>query len=65
MRNNITNMGDALYIARYTVGLETPSMSHFTFVGDVMPASGGSTHTVDMGDALYIARHSVGLEPAP
>ncbi len=65
VRNNITNMGDALYIARYTVGLETPSMSHFTFVGDVMPAPGGSTHTVDMGDALYIARHSVGLESAP
>jgi hypothetical protein len=65
VRNNIVNMGDALYIARYTVGLETPSMNHFNFVGDVMDASGGSSYTVNMGDALYIARHSVSLEPAP
>jgi hypothetical protein len=66
VRNNVVNMGDALYIARYTVGLESPTnMNLFEFVGDVMDASGGSTYTVNMGDALYIARHSVGLEPAP
>jgi len=63
-RNNIVDMGDALYIARYTVGLETPNMDHFNFVGDLMPAS-DNDYTVNMGDALYIARHSVGLEPAP
>ncbi len=64
VRNNLVNMGDALYIARYTVGLETPNMDLFNFVGDLMPAS-DSDYTVNMGDALYIARHSVGLEPAP
>jgi hypothetical protein len=65
-RNNIVDMGDALYIARYTVGMQTiTDMNKFNFVGDLMPAPGGSAYTVDMGDALYIARHSVGLEPAP
>ncbi len=64
VRNSVVNMGDALYIARYTVGLETPSENLFKFVGDLMPAS-DSDYTVNMGDALYIARHSVGLEPAP
>jgi hypothetical protein len=68
VRNNVVNMGDALYIARYTVGLESPTgtdLDIFKFVGDLMPAIGGSTYKVDMGDALYIARYSVGLEPAP
>jgi len=65
VRNNIVDMGDSLYIARYTVGLQTiPDMNNFKFVGDLMPAS-DSDYTVNMGDALYIARHSVGLEPAP
>jgi len=65
MRNNIVDMGDSLYIARYTVGLQTiTDMNNFKFVGDLMPAS-DSDYTVNMGDALYIARHSVGLEPAP
>ena len=64
VRNNVINMGDALYIARFTVGLETPNMDLFNFVGDLMPAS-DSGYEVNMGDALYIARHSVGLEPAP
>ena len=64
MRNDMVDMGDALYIARYTVGLESPDMDHFNFVGDVQPVS-DSDHTTNMGDALYIARHTVGLEPAP
>ena len=64
MRNNVVDMGDALYIARYTVGLETPDMDYFNFVGDVQPASDGD-HTTNMGDALYIARHTVNLEVAP
>ena len=36
MRNNMLDMGDALYIARYTVGLETPDMDHFNFNRQVM-----------------------------
>ncbi len=65
MRNDMVDMGDALCIARWTVGLE-PSldMDHFKFVGDVQPTSDGD-HTTNMGDALFIARHTVGLEPAP
>ena len=64
VRNNKVDMGDALRIARYTVGLESPDMDHFNFVGDVQPASDGD-HTTNMGDALNIARYTVGLEPAP
>lgn len=64
MRNNKVDMGDAMYIARCTVGLESPVMDHFLFVGDVQPDSDGD-HTTNMGDALYIARYTVGLEPAP
>lgn len=65
VRNNMVDMGDALCIAKWTVGLE-PSldMDHFKFVGDVQPASDGD-HTTNMADALFIARHTVGLEPAP
>jgi hypothetical protein len=64
VRNNVVDMGDALYIARYTVGLETPDMDYFNFVGDVQPACDGD-HITNMGDALYIARHTVNLEIAP
>jgi len=65
VRDNEVNMGDALYIARYSVGLEEPIPDEITFmlVGDVAPAEGD--RIVDMGDALYIARYSVGLEPEP
>ena len=65
VRDNEVNMGDALYIARYSVGLEEPIPDENTFmlVGDVTPAEGDKT--VDMGDALYIARYSVRLEPEP
>ena len=65
VRDNEVNMGDALYIARYTVGLEPPIPDEDTFilVGDVVPAEGDKT--VDMADALYIARYSAGLVPEP
>jgi len=60
VRDNSVDMGDALYIARWTVGLEAaPSV----LVGDVIPDVGDGT--VDMADALYIARYSVGLEVEP
>ena len=60
VRNNRVDMGDALYIARYTVGLE-PAPDEFA--AGVVPAS--SWDGVNMGDALYIARYTVGLENAP
>jgi len=62
--NNKVDMGDAMYIAKYTVGMQSVIQNHFDFVGDVQPASDGD-HTTNMGDALYIARYTVGLEPAP
>ena len=65
-KNNKVDMGDALFIAKCTVGLETPtSMNHFKFVGDTQPAFSNDDHLTNMGDALYIARYTVGLEPAP
>jgi hypothetical protein len=60
VRDNVVDMGDALYIARYTVGLE---LAPDEFVAGVVPAS--SWDGVDMGDALYIARYTVGTEVAP
>lgn len=63
--NNKVDMGDALYIAKYTVGSQDVDPDHFKFVGDTQPADGGDLHTTNMGDALYIARYTVGLEPAP
>ncbi|MBN2489053.1 MAG: DUF3344 domain-containing protein [Methanosarcinaceae archaeon] len=66
-KNNVVDMGDALYIARYTVGIEPEgfNLNRFKFVGDVQPADGYDEHITNMGDALYIARYTVGLEPAP
>ena len=58
--NNRVDIGDAYYIARYTVGL-APEPNEF--VAGVVPAD--SYDGVDMSDALYIARYTVGLEPAP
>jgi hypothetical protein len=60
VRDNVVDMGDALYIARYTVGLE---VAPDEFVAGIVPA--GSWDGVDMADALYIARYTVGLEVAP
>ena len=60
MRDNAVNMGDALCIARYSVGLE-PAPDEF--VAGIVLAD--SFNGVDMGDALFIAKNSVGLEVAP
>jgi hypothetical protein len=67
-RDNVTNMMDMLYIARYTVELE-PEASNppSVFIADVVgdagnPAGDGE---VDMKDALYIARWVALLEVAP
>jgi len=60
VHNNRVDIGDAYYIARYTVGL-APEPNEF--VAGVVPAE--SYDGVDMSDALYIARYTVGLEPAP
>jgi hypothetical protein len=63
-RNNKVDMGDALYIARQTVGLEQPA-DNWVLVGDVVGDGGDSKgdNKVDMKDAFYISRFTVGLEP--
>ena len=63
VRDNVVDMGDALYIARYSIGLETTAPD--PFVGDVVGPGGADDEFdgVDMGDALFIARYTVGLEP--
>lgn len=68
VRDNVVNMKDVLYIARYTVGFE-PEASNppSVFVGDVVgeasdPAGDGK---VDLKDALFIARWVAGLEEEP
>jgi len=67
-RDNAVNMGDMMYIARYTVGLE-PEASNppSVLVGDVVGAGGDprGDGKVDMKDALYIARWVAGLEQEP
>ena len=65
-RNNNVDMGDALYIARQTVGLELPA-ENWVLVGDVVGEAGSALgdNLVDMADALYISRHTVGLEDEP
>ena len=63
VRDNDVNMGDALYIARSSVGLELPA-NNWLLVGDVVGAGGNDLgdDSVDMGDALFISRYTVGLE---
>ena len=63
VRDNVVDMGDALYIARYSIGLEPVAPD--VFVGDVVGAGKDAKGDgkVDMGDALFIARYTVGLEP--
>ena len=63
VRDNVVDMGDALYIARWLIGLETSAPD--PFVGDVVGPGGADDEFdgVDMGDALFIARYTVGLEP--
>ena len=67
-RDNVVDMKDMMYIARYTVGLE-PEASNppSILVGDIVgeggdPAGDGK---VDMKDALYIARKEAGQESEP
>jgi hypothetical protein len=62
-RNNKVDMGDALYIARNSVGLE-PEADNWLLVGDVVGEGGNEEgdNAVDMVDALYISRLTVGLE---
>jgi hypothetical protein len=60
IRDNVIDIGDALYIAQYTVGL-VPDPG--VLVGDVNPATGDET--VDIGDALHIAQYTVELVPEP
>jgi hypothetical protein len=66
VRNNKVDIGDALYIARYTVGLEPPA-DNWLLVGDIVGEGGNELgdNSVDMSDALYIARYTVGLEEEP
>jgi len=65
VRDNVVDMGDALYIARWLIGLETSAPD--PFVGDVVGPGGADDELdgVDMGDALFIARYTVGLEDEP
>lgn len=66
VRDNAVDMGDALYIARYTVGLESEA-ANWVLVGDVVGDAGDplGDNAVDMADALYISRYTVGLELEP
>lgn len=67
-RDNVVNMMDMLYIARYTVELE-PEASNppSVFIADVVGEGGNPVGdgNVDMKDALYIARWVALLEAAP
>jgi len=68
VRDNVVNMEDMMYIARYTVGLE-PEVSSppSVFVGDIVGEGGNpcGDGKVDMKDALYIARKEVWQELEP
>ena len=68
VRDNVTDMKDMLYIARYTVGFE-PEVSNppSQFVGDVVGEAGdpAGDGTVDLKDALFIARWVAGQEAEP
>ena len=58
VRDGNVDMGDALHIARYTVGL---AQEPDPFVADVVGPGGAPdvTDGVDMGDALFIAKCTV------
>lgn len=68
VRDNVVNMKDMTYIARFTVGLE-PQISDppTVFLTDVVGNAGVPTgdSKVDMKDALYIARWVLLLEDEP
>jgi hypothetical protein len=66
VRDNVVDMKDVLYIARYTVGLE-PEVSNppTALVADVVGNAGDprGDGKVDMKDVLYLAKWLVGQEP--
>ncbi len=66
VRDDVVDLKDALYIARFTVGLE-PEASNppSAFVADVVGNAGdpAGDGRVDMKDVLYIARWVTDLEP--
>ena len=68
VRDNVTDMEDMQYIARYTVGLE-PEVSEppSVLVGDVVGEAGDPSgdSKVNMKDAFYIARWVEGEEEEP
>ena len=67
-RDNIVDMKDAVYIARYLAGLE-PERSNppSVLVGDIVGLGGDPTGDgiVNMKDAVYIARYKAGWEDEP
>jgi hypothetical protein len=68
VRDNVVDMKDALYIARYTVGLEPESSNPpAAFVADVVGNAGDprGDSKLDMKDVLYLAKWVVGQEQAP
>jgi hypothetical protein len=67
-RDNVVDMMDLLYIARYTVGLEPEwSSPPSVFIADIVGEAGAPAGDgrVDMKDALYIARKAIALEVEP
>jgi hypothetical protein len=68
VRDNVTDMKDMLYIARYTVGLEPETSDPpSVFIADVVGDAGDPTGDgkTDLKDALYIARWAAGHEEEP
>jgi hypothetical protein len=64
-RNNVVDMKDAVYIARYLAGLE-PEVPNFVLVSDVVGESGSIGDGVgNMKDGVYLARYLAGLEDEP
>jgi hypothetical protein len=64
-RDNVVDMKDAVYIARYLAGLE-PAVPNFVLVSDVVGESGSIGDGVgNMKDGVYLARYLAGLEDEP
>jgi hypothetical protein len=64
-RDNVVDMKDAVYIARYLAGLE-PAVPNFVLVGDVVGESGSTGDGAgNMKDGVYLARYLAGLEDEP
>jgi len=68
VRDNVVDMKDMAYIARYTVGVEPEVFNQpSVLVGDVVGEAGNPAGDgkVDLKDALFIARREAGLEEEP